>query len=150
MRKKLLIGVVLICVTLFTTNVFQFCKIRQYNADKKFYTDEVENGFDNFVRGLDYYDGKTSMLSNESAIKNSVSAVAAIRNLAPLSKYSSSKPLSEMLMYLDMYFVMESDEYINSNINSIKPYLVSLSSNLDDEKLIKEVNLVLQKLVSNK
>ncbi|MBL4935026.1 hypothetical protein JK636_04550 [Clostridium sp. YIM B02515] len=150
MKKRILIVLTLICLVSIITNIFQFNRIRKYNSDERFYTTAVENSFKGFIAGLDYYDGKTSALSNESAIKNSVSAVAGIRNIAPLSSYKDNKPLSLMLLNLDMFFVMESNEYINKNIDSIKPQLTNISKNLNDEKAITELNTVLEKLVSNK
>ncbi|MFL0268077.1 hypothetical protein [Candidatus Clostridium radicumherbarum] len=150
MKRKIIIVLFLICIVSISTNVFQFYKIEQYSNQQKFYTVAVESGFKSFITGLDYYDGKTSALSNESAIKNSVSTISSISNKMLISKYKDNRPLSEMLMYLDMFFVMESDEYINKNINSIKPQLTNISKNLNDEKAIIELNFVLKKLVSNK
>jgi hypothetical protein len=150
MKRKILIVLILICVVSISTNIFQLYKIRQHNAEEKFYTNVVENGFKGFIQGLDYYDGKTTPLSNESAIKNSVSAVASIRSITPLSAYKNNKPLSLMLLNLDMFFVMETDEYINKSLESIKPQLINISKNLNDEKAITELNNVLEKLQSKK
>lgn len=150
MKRKIIIALFLICIVSIPTNVFQFYKIEQYSNQQRFYTVAVESDFKAFITVLDYYDGKTSALSNESAIKNSVSAISSIRNEMLISKYKDNRPLSEMLMYLDMFLVMESDEYINKNINSIKPQLTNISKNLNDEKAIIELNFVLKNLVSNK
>ncbi|GFZ33037.1 hypothetical protein CSC2_35630 [Clostridium zeae] len=150
MKKRILIILLLVCFLSIVTNIFQFNRIRKYNTEECLYTATVENSFKEFIAGLDYYDGKATPLSNESAIKNSVSAVAGMRNIAPLSSYKDNKQLSLMLLNLDMFFVMESSEYINDNVKTIKPQLTNISKNLNDEKAISELNTVLEKLLSNK
>ncbi len=58
--------------------------------------------------------------------------------------------MSEMLLYLSQFFVLNSNEFINKNINKIKPQLDNISKNLADEKAIKDFNVMLWKMVSQK
>jgi hypothetical protein len=140
---------VLICIVSILINIYQFYRIKKYNIEEKFYTQAVESDFKSFIIGLDYYDGKTTQISNQSAIKNSVSTISSIRCKSLLSAYRNNKQLSVMLLYLDMFFVMESNEFIDQNIEDIKPQLVQISKNLNDENTINELNLILKKWVLN-
>lgn len=93
------------------------------------------------------YDG-SGTLSNESAIKNSITIVQDLNSIRALSLYRDSKPLSEMLLYLSQFFVLNSDQYINENIDKIRPQLRDIAKNLNDDKTIKEFNIVLWKMIS--
>jgi hypothetical protein len=55
-----------------------------------------------------------------------------------------------MLLRLEMFFVTETNDYINKNLESIKPQLINISQNLNDEKAIMELNNILEKLESKK
>lgn len=149
MKKNILIILTLSCIILIFTNLFQFNRIKQYATEEKSYTESFENYFNSFIDSLNYYDGETSVLSNECAIKNSISIISSVRNKCLLSKYKDNKPLSLMLLNLDKFFVMNSNEFINNNINNIKPLLTNISKNLNDEKSITELNLLLENLKAN-
>ena len=46
--------------------------------------------------------------------------------------------------------VLNSNQYINENIDKIRPQLKFISMNLNGEKYIKDFNIVLWKMVSKK
>ena len=150
LKKKIMLTLILICILSISTNIFQYNKIINYNNQEKFYTEMFQNDFKGLVVGFDYYSGTTSALSNESAIKNSVSTVDALNSIRDLTSYRSSKPMSNMLLYLNMFFVLNSNEFINKNMDEIKPQLISISKNLNDEKAIENFNIIFWKMVSQK
>jgi 5-bromo-4-chloroindolyl phosphate hydrolysis protein len=55
-----------------------------------------------------------------------------------------------MLLYLSQFFVLNSNQYINENIDKIRPQLKAISKNLNGEDAIKDFNTVLWKMVSKK
>lgn len=150
MRKNMVIGLTLICILSIFINVFQFYKMKNYKNEEKFYTKMFENDFNSLIVGFDYYNGTTSALSKESAIKNSGSTVGTLGTIRDLTSYRQNKPMSEMLLYLSEFFVMNSDTYINENIDKIRPQLELISKNLNDEQTIKNLNPILWKMVSNR
>ncbi len=147
MSKKIVIGLILICLLLVSTNVFQFYKMKSYKSEEGFYTEKFRNDFNDLEKSFDLYDG-SGTLSNESAIKNSITIVQDLNSIRALSLYRDSKPLSEMLLYLSQFFVLNSDQYINENIDKIRPQLRDIAKNLNDDKTIKEFNIVLWKMIS--
>lgn len=147
MREKMVIGLILICLISISTNVFQFYKIEHYKTEEKFYNEKFQNDFNNLEKSFTLYNA-SGALSNESAIKNSVTIVEELNTIRDLSSYRDNKPLSEMLLYLSQFFVMNSNQYINNNIDKIRPQLKYISKNLNDEKSIKDLNIVLWKMVS--
>lgn len=149
-EKKIIIALIFICILPISVKIFQFNKISNYYKEEKFYTEEFQSDFNDLIVGFDYYDGRTSALSNESAIKNSVSAVAALGSIMHFTAYRQSKPMSEMLLYLSQFFVLNSNEFVNKNIDIIKPQLDSISKNLTDDKAIKNFNIILWKMISQK
>lgn len=150
MRKKMMILLTLVCIFSILINAFQFYKMKNYENREKIYTKMFQDDFNKLIVGFNYYDGKTSALSNESAIKNSVSTVEAIASIRELTSFRQSKPMSEMLLYLSEFFVMNSDKYINENIDKIRPQLEVISKNLNDEKAINNLNSVLSKMIAIK
>jgi hypothetical protein len=149
MRKRLMIGLILICLLSVSINVFQFYKMKNYKTEEKFYTEMFQDEFDNLDKSLDLYNG-SGALSNESAIKNSITIVENLNSIRSLSLYKDNKSISEMLLYLSQFFVVNSNQYINENIDKIRPQLKDISKNLNDENAIKDFNIVLWKMVSKK
>jgi hypothetical protein len=149
MRKRLMIGLILICLLSVSINVFQFYKMNNYKTEEKFYTEMFQDKFDNLDKSLDLYNG-SGALSNESAIKNSITIVENLNSIRSLSLYKDNKSISEMLLYLSQFFVVNSNQYINENIDKIRPQLKDISKNLNDENAIKDFNIVLWKMVSKK
>jgi len=147
LRKKITVALLFICILLIATNIFQFNKISNYNKQEKLNTEIFQNDFNSLIKSFDLYNG-SSALSNESAIKNSASIVASLGSLRSLTSYGQSKYMSEMLLYLSQFFVLKSNEIINKDINEIKPQLQSISKNLNDDKAIKNFNIMLWKRVS--
>jgi hypothetical protein len=130
MRKRLMIGLILICLLSVSINVFQFYKMNNYKTEEKFYTEMFQDKFDNPDKSFDLYNG-SGALSNESAIKNSITIVENLNSIRSLSSYKDNKYISEMLLYLSQFFVVNSNQYINENA-------------------IKDFNIVLWKMVSKK
>jgi hypothetical protein len=130
MRKRLMIGLILICLLSVSINVFQFYKMNNYKTEEKFYTEMFQDKFDNLDKSFDLYNG-SGALSNESAIKNSITIVENLNSIRSLSSYKDNKYISEMLLYLSQFFVVNSNQYINENA-------------------IKDFNIVLWKMVSKK
>jgi hypothetical protein len=149
MRKRLMIGLILICLLSVSINVFQFYKMNNYKTEEKFYTEMFQDKFDNLDKSFDLYNG-SGALSNESAIKNSITIVENLNSIRSLSSYKDNKSISEMLLYLSQFFVVNSNQYINENIDKIRPQLKDISKNLNDENAIKDFNIVLWKMVSKK
>lgn len=149
MRKKIILGLILVCILSISANMLQFYKLKKYKAQEKFYTEMFRNEFDSLKKSFDLYSG-SGTLSNESAIKNSVSIVENLKSIRGLTSYRENRSLSEMLLYLSQFFVLNSNQYINENIDKIRPQLNLISKNLDDEKSIKDFNAILWKMVSNK
>jgi hypothetical protein len=149
MRKRLMIGLILICLLSVSINVFQFYKMNNYKTEEKFYTEMFQDKFDNLDKSFDLYNG-SGALSNESAIKNSITIVENLNSSRSLSSYKDNKSISEMLLYLSQFFVVNSNQYINENIDKIRPQLKDISKNLNDENAIKDFNIVLWKMVSKK
>jgi hypothetical protein len=149
MRKRLMIGLILICLLSVSINVFQFYKMNNYKTEEKFYTEMFQDKFDNLDKSFDLYNG-SGALSNESAIKNSITIVENLNSIRSLSSYKDNKSISEMLLYLSQFFVINSNQYINENIDKIRPQLKDISKNLNDENAIKDFNVVLWKMVSKK
>jgi hypothetical protein len=147
MREKTVIGLILVCLLSVSINVFQFYKINTYKAEERLYTEKFQKGFDDLEKNFDLYNG-SGALSNESAIKNSVTIIQDLNSIRALSSYRDSKSLSEMLLYLSQFFVVKSDQYINENIDKIRPQLKTIAKNLNDENSIKEFNSILWKIVS--
>jgi hypothetical protein len=147
MRKSTVIGLILICLISVSVNMFQFYKIKSYKSEERFYNDKFKSNFDDLQKSFDLYN-ESGALSNDSAIKNSVAIVQDLKSIRELSSYKDSKPLSEMLLYLSEFFVIKSDQYINENLDKIRPQLKIISNNLNDENSIKEFNSSLWKLVS--
>jgi hypothetical protein len=149
MRKRLMIGLILICLLSLSINVYQFYKINNYKTEEKFYTEMFQNNFDSLDKSFDLYNG-LGALSNESAIKNSIAIVENLNSIRGLSSYRDNKSISEMLLYLSQFFVLNSNQYINVNIDKIRPQLKDISKNLNDENAIKSFNSVLWKMVTKK
>lgn len=126
MRKRLMIGLIIICLLSVSINVFQFYKINNYKTEKKFYTGMFQKDFDSLDKSFDFYNG-SGELSNESAIKNSITIVENLNSIRDLSSYRDNKSISEMLLYLSQFFVLNSNQYINENIDKIRPQLKVIS-----------------------
>jgi hypothetical protein len=149
MRKRLMMGLILICLLSVSINVFQFYKMNNYKTEEKFYTEMFKDNFYNLDKSFDLYNG-SGALSNESAIKNSITIVENLNSIRSLSSYKDNKSISEMLLYLSQFFVINSNQYITENIDKIRPQLKDISKNLNDENAIKDFNIVLWKMVSKK
>jgi hypothetical protein len=149
MRKWLMIGLILICLLSVSINVFQFHKMNTYKTEEKSYTEMFQNDFDSLDKSFDLYNG-AGTLSNESAIKNSITIVENLDSIRVLSSYKDNKSISEMLLCLSQFFVLNPDQYINENIDKIRPQLKAISKNLNDENAIKNFNIALWKMVSKK
>lgn len=149
MKKKSIIGLILVCILSVLINIFQFYKIKEYKSNEKYYTQMFKQNFDVLEQSFDLYNG-SGALTNESAIKNSVSIVENLKSIRELSSYKENKATSEMLLYLSQFFVLNSDAYINENIDKVKSQLKEVSKDLDNEKSIKDFNEVLWKMVSKK
>lgn len=147
MKKGIAIALIFIFILSISVNIFQFNKINNYNKQVKVYTEMFENDFNSLIKSFDLYNGSVA-LTNESAIKNSASIVAKLGSLRSLSSYGQSKPMSEMLLYLSEFFVLNSTEAIIKDIDEIKPQLLCISKNLNDERVIKDFNIILWKRVS--
>jgi len=146
----MMITIILIFIISITSNILQFSKISNYNKQEKLYNKTFENDFNSLIISFGYYNGTNSVLTNENAIKNSVGIVGNLNTIRGLTSYKQSKLMSEMLLYLSEFFVLNSNEFVNKNIDKIKPQLYNISKNLTDEKLIKDLNVVLWKMVSQK
>lgn len=149
MKKKSIIGLILVCILSVLINIFQFYKTKEYKSNEKYYTQMFKQNFDALEQSFDLYNG-SGALTNESAIKNSVSIVENLKSIRELSSYRENKATSEMLLYLSQFFVLNSDAYINENIDKVKSQLKEVSKDLDNEKSIKDFNEVLWKMVSKK
>lgn len=147
MGKRLVTGLMAICILSVTINVCLFYKLNNYKTEKKFYTEKFQKDFDSLDKSFDLYNG-SGALSNESAIKNSIAVVEDLNSIRSLTSYGDSKPISEMLLYLSEFFVMNSNQYINENIEKIRPQLKAISKNINDVKAIKSFNNDLWKMVS--
>lgn len=147
MKKKSIIGLILVCILSVLINIFQSYKIKEYKSNEKYYTQMFKQNFDVLEQSFDLYNG-SGALTNESAIKNSVGIVENLKSIRELSSYRENKATSEMLLYLSQFFVLNSDEYINENIDKVKSQLKEVSKDLDNEKSIKDFNEVLWKMVS--
>jgi hypothetical protein len=143
------IVVVLLCMLILSVsfNIFQFIKIGNYNKQVKISTEMFQNNLNNLIESFDLYDG-SGTITNESAIKNSAIIVSNLSTLRSSTEYKESIPMSEMLLYLSEFFVLNSNQNINKDINEIKQQLINVSKNIDDEKVIKDFNIVLYKKVS--
>jgi hypothetical protein len=142
-----MVVLIIICTLSISINILQYSKISNYNKQEKFYTKMFQNDFNELITSFNLYNG-SGALSNESAIKNSASIVANLGSIRSLTSYGQSKSMSEMLLYLSEYFVLNSNEVINKDINEIKPQLQSISKTLNDEEKIKNLNIILWKRVS--
>ena len=149
MKKRIIIGLILICMLSVSINVFQFYKMENYKNQEKFYTEIFQKDFDSLEKSFDLFNDPGS-LSNESAIKNSVSIVENLKSIRDLSSYRENKSISELVLYLSQFFVLNSDQYINENIDRVRLQLKAISKNLNDEKAIKDFNMVLCKMGSKK
>lgn len=145
----MMIGLILICMISISINVFQFYKMKDYKNQEKVYTEMFQKDFETLEKSFDLFNG-SSALSNESAIKNSVSIVENLKSIRHLSLYRESRAISELLLYLSRFFVLNSDQYINENIDKVRPQLKTISKNLNDENYVKDFNMVLWKMTSKK
>lgn len=148
MRKKIVIGLTLICIISIYINAFQFYKIRDYKSQEKLYTEEFQNALTVLNKSFDLYN--SSSLSNESAIKNSVNIVGNLSSIRELSSYKESKSISEMTLYLSQFFTLNSNQYINENIDKVKSELEIIPQSLNDDNIIKNFNAFLFKMVSSR
>lgn len=149
MSKRIIIGLIIICMLSVSINVFQFYKMKMYKTEEKFYTERFQNNFYDLDKSFDLYNG-SGALSNENAIKNSVSIVAELDSVRRLSSYRWNIQISEMLLYLSQFFVLNSNQYINENIDKLRPQLKDVSKNLNNEKTIKDFNIELWKMIPKK
>ncbi|MCB2291616.1 hypothetical protein LGK97_18035 [Clostridium sp. CS001] len=149
MIKRIMIGLILICMISISINVFQFYKMKDYKKQEKVYTEMFQKDFETLEKSFDLFNG-SGALSNESAIKNSVSIVENLKSIRHLSLYRESRSISELLLYLSQFFVLNSDQYINENIDKVRPQLKTISKNLNDENYVKDFNMVLWKMTSKK
>lgn len=149
MRKRLIIGLILICLLSVSINMFQFYKMSKYKTEEKFYTEVFQNDFNSLDESFDLYNGSDA-LSNESAIKNSITIVENLKSIRGFTSYKDNKYISEMLLYLSEFFVLNSNQYINENVNKIRPQLKDISKNLNDENTLRNFNIVLWKMVSKR
>ena len=142
-----MIALIIICILSISVNIFQFNKISNYNKQVENYNVMFQNDFNSLIKSFDLYNGLAG-LSNDSAIKNSASIVANLSSIRSVSSYRQNKPLSEMMLYLSEFFVLNTNEVINKDIDEIKTQLLSVSKNLNDETVIKDFNIILWKRVS--
>ncbi|MBL4933229.1 hypothetical protein [Clostridium paridis] len=145
MNKRIINGLILVCLLLVLINLFQFYRVNTYKRIEKSNTQKFQEDFNILDKSFDLYNS-SSTLSNESAIKNSVSIVGELDSLRSLSSYKENKSISEMLLYLSQFFVLNSNQYVTENINKIRPKLKEISKNLNDENTIKEFNKELRKM----
>ncbi|ADL52988.1 hypothetical protein Clocel_3307 [Clostridium cellulovorans 743B] len=52
-------------------------------------------------------------------------------------------------MNLSKFFVLNSNQYINENIDRIRPQLMVISKELNNEKSINDFNIILEKMIQN-
>lgn len=142
MRKFFILGLTIICLFSILTNVFQYKKINDLKEGQKFYDDKFKSDFNGLIESFDLYNG-TSILSNECAIKNSVSAIENLRAIREFTSYKEDKSISLMLLSLSEFFVLKSNEFVNANINEVKKYLIDISNGLDDKQRIDNFNTFL-------
>lgn len=94
------------------------------------------------IKNFDFYNG-TGALSNECAIKNSVSSVENLSALREFTSYKENKSLSLMFLYLSEFFVLNSNEFVHITISDVKKYLIDISNGLDDNQRIDNFNYFL-------
>lgn len=138
MGKKLIIVLSLICLASVLLNGYQYKKSMELKQDQKFYDEKYKNDINDLVKTFDLY--TTGGLSNECAIKNSVSAVESMETIREFTSYKNNKSLSLMGLYLSDFFILKSNEFINKNVNEVKGYLMEISKGLDDNQKIDNLN----------
>lgn len=139
MKKIFIISLTLICMFSILINIFQYKKISDLKQNQKFYDNKFKDGFNNLIDSFGFYDGKRT-LSNECAIKNTVDSIESLKSIREFTSYKENKSLSLMLLYLNEFFVLKSNEFINADINDVKKYLTDISNRLDDKNVMDNFN----------